>query len=133
MMGSAVARPSPPPTSLLARGPWVALVLTALATWIGGSAALEFNRAQVLDGQWWRIVTGNLVHYGPAHARGDILAFLIWASLIAMLDQEADEEQFADLAHIVFDQASLAEGGQLADPAAYVGRLNRLLLKLSGQ
>ncbi len=52
--------------------------------------------------------------------------------LISMLDQESDEDQFADLAHIVFDQANLAEGGQLADPAAYVGRLNQLLLKLSG-
>ncbi len=52
--------------------------------------------------------------------------------LIAMLDKEADEEQFADLGKIVFDQASLAEGGQLADPAAFVRRLNQLLLKLSG-
>jgi len=36
--------------------------------------------------------------------------------------------QFDDLAHILFDQALLAEGGQLEDPAAYVQRVNRMLL-----
>jgi molecular chaperone HtpG len=51
--------------------------------------------------------------------------------LIQQLDAESDEEVFGDLAHIVFDQSLLAEGGQLDDPAAYVERLNRLLLKLS--
>ena len=34
---------------------------------------------------------------------------------------------FDDLAQILFDQALLAEGGQLEDPAAYVQRVNRLL------
>ena len=51
--------------------------------------------------------------------------------LLKMLDQEADEERFADLGNILFDQASLAEGGQLKDPAAYVARMNKLLLQLS--
>ncbi len=51
--------------------------------------------------------------------------------LITILDQEADEDRFADLASIVFDQAHLAEGGQLDDPAAYVSRLNKLLLQMS--
>ncbi|MFV8817183.1 molecular chaperone HtpG [Haliea sp. E17] len=53
--------------------------------------------------------------------------------LLEMLDQEQDEERFADLASVVFDQALLAEGGQLDDPATYVARLNRLLLTLSGR
>jgi molecular chaperone HtpG len=35
---------------------------------------------------------------------------------------------FNDLAHILFDQALLAEGGMPADPAAYVKRVNALLL-----
>jgi molecular chaperone HtpG len=52
--------------------------------------------------------------------------------LIKRLDGDSDEERFADLTRIVFDQANLAEGGQLADPAAYVERLNSLLLRLSG-
>jgi molecular chaperone HtpG len=51
--------------------------------------------------------------------------------LVKMLDEEADEDRFADLGHILFDQASLAEGGQLDDPAAYVSRLNKLLLQLA--
>ena len=36
--------------------------------------------------------------------------------LVEKLDQEADEDRFADLAAIIFDQANLAEGGQLEDP-----------------
>ena len=53
--------------------------------------------------------------------------------LLEMLDQEQDEDRFADLASVVFDQANLAEGGQLEDPAAYVSKLNKLLLALSGK
>jgi molecular chaperone HtpG len=51
--------------------------------------------------------------------------------LVEKLDGEVDEDRFADLAAILFDQAQLAEGGQLDDPAAYVSRLNKLLLELS--
>jgi len=39
----------------------------------------------------------------------------------------SDEAHAADLAQVVFDQAVLAEGGQLDDPAAYVRRVNALL------
>jgi molecular chaperone HtpG len=51
--------------------------------------------------------------------------------LVAKLDNEADEDRFTDLSSILFDQACLAEGRQLHDPAAYIGRLNKLLLDLS--
>lgn len=51
--------------------------------------------------------------------------------LVKKLEQESSDERFGDLAHILFDQANLAEGGQLQDPAAYVQRLNKLLLELS--
>lgn len=51
--------------------------------------------------------------------------------LIQKLDQEPDEDRFGELALIIFDQADLAAGGHLADPAAYVARLNKLLLELS--
>ena len=40
----------------------------------------------------------------------------------------ADSPHFDDLAHILFDQAVLAEGGLPADPAAYVRRVNTLLV-----
>ncbi|TDG13798.1 molecular chaperone HtpG [Seongchinamella unica] len=53
--------------------------------------------------------------------------------LLTMLDKEQDEDRFADLASVVFDQANLAEGGQLEDPAAYVSTLNKLLLALGGR
>ena len=39
----------------------------------------------------------------------------------------ADGAPFDDLAHILFYQALLAEGGQLEDPAGYVSRVTRLL------
>lgn len=51
--------------------------------------------------------------------------------LVKKLEAEASDNRFADLAHILFDQANLAEGAQLQDPAAYVQRLNKLLLELS--
>jgi molecular chaperone HtpG len=51
--------------------------------------------------------------------------------LIEKLDAEQDEERFADLSHILFDQAALAAGDSLKDPAAYVQRLNKLLVELS--
>ncbi|SCX18268.1 molecular chaperone HtpG [Nitrosomonas eutropha] len=46
-----------------------------------------------------------------------------------------EEAKFADWSHILFDQALLAEGGQLEDPASFVRRLNDLLLQniLSGK
>ena len=52
--------------------------------------------------------------------------------ILQRLKDEADETRFADWSHILFDQATLAEGGQLEDPAAFVKRLNELMLTLSG-
>ncbi|MCU7904789.1 MAG: molecular chaperone HtpG [Candidatus Thiodiazotropha sp. (ex Epidulcina cf. delphinae)] len=51
--------------------------------------------------------------------------------LVERLEGEGDEERFDDLTKVLFDQAQLAEGGQLDDPAAFVRRLNRLMLKLA--
>lgn len=41
---------------------------------------------------------------------------------------EGSQAHFDDLANILFDQALLAEGGMPADPAAYVRRVNALLV-----
>ena len=49
-------------------------------------------------------------------------------ALVKRLDSAEGSEHFDDLAHILFDQALLAEGGQLEDPAAYVQRVNRMLV-----
>ena len=43
-----------------------------------------------------------------------------------------EETHFADWSQVLFDQALLAEGGQLEDPAGFVKRLNELMLALSG-
>lgn len=48
--------------------------------------------------------------------------------LVQRLKAEADEARFADLAHLLVDQALLAEGGQLEDPATFVKRMNSLIL-----
>ncbi|MDR3477077.1 MAG: molecular chaperone HtpG [Gammaproteobacteria bacterium] len=48
--------------------------------------------------------------------------------LLLKLKAEADQERFSDLTHILFGQAILAEGAQLKDPAAFVSRVNKLLL-----
>ncbi len=50
--------------------------------------------------------------------------------LVARLKSEGEGERFGDWANILFDQALLAEGGQLEDPATFVQRLNQLLLEL---
>ena len=47
--------------------------------------------------------------------------------LVVRMKAEQDDTRFADLTHILFDQAILSEGGQLDDPAAFVHKLNGLL------
>jgi molecular chaperone HtpG len=47
--------------------------------------------------------------------------------LVQRLNAENDESKFADLTYLLFDQALLAEGGQLEDPASFVRRMNSLL------
>ena len=42
---------------------------------------------------------------------------------------EADDNNFADWSSLLFDQALLAEGGQLEDPASFVKRMNKLLVQ----
>jgi len=52
-------------------------------------------------------------------------------SLVTRLKSESDDARFADWANLLFDQALLAEGGQLEDPASFVKRLNSLLSLMS--
>jgi molecular chaperone HtpG len=51
--------------------------------------------------------------------------------LIQKLKEESDDKRFEDFARILFDQAILAEGGQLNDPASFVKRFNELLLEVA--
>lgn len=49
-------------------------------------------------------------------------------ALVRDLEQVTDEQRLADWAQLLFDQALLSEGGQLENPAAFVQRMNKLLL-----
>ena len=51
--------------------------------------------------------------------------------LVRRFEREADETRAADLASVLLDQARLADGDPLEDPAAYVARINRLLAELA--
>jgi molecular chaperone HtpG len=53
--------------------------------------------------------------------------------IVRRLKSETDDARFADWSHILFDQATLAEGGHLEDPASFVKRLNELMLTLAGE
>jgi len=49
-----------------------------------------------------------------------------------VLRLKVEEKKFDDWASVLFDQALLAEGGQLDDPASFVKRINQLMLEMSG-
>ncbi len=51
--------------------------------------------------------------------------------LVKRMDGEQDEDRFTDLALILLDQATLAQGSQLEDPASYVARMNKLMVEMS--
>jgi molecular chaperone HtpG len=50
--------------------------------------------------------------------------------LVRKLSAERDERRFDALSNIILDHALLAEGAQLDNPAAYVRRMNQLLLDI---
>ncbi len=52
-------------------------------------------------------------------------------ALVKRMKEEQAEERFTDWAKILLDQAILAEGGQLEDPAGFVSRLNRLISEIA--
>ena len=52
--------------------------------------------------------------------------------IVEKLSSESDEGRFGDWSSILFDQATLADGGTLEDPSSFVKRLNGLMLTLSG-
>jgi rhomboid family GlyGly-CTERM serine protease len=67
--------------------PWLASSVAALS-WLLSSAPASVQRAcaltpaAVTSFEPWRLWTGHLVHFGPAHLRGDVLAFALWAALL---------------------------------------------------
>jgi len=51
--------------------------------------------------------------------------------IVKKLDAEKSKTRFADWSDILFDQALLAEGGQLDDPAGFVAKLNKMLVTIA--
>ncbi|MNQ07788.1 Chaperone protein HtpG [compost metagenome] len=85
-----------------------------------GEQDLGLQMRQILEASGQKVPESKpIFEFNPSHP------------LIEKLDAEQDEERFADLSHILFDQAALAAGDSLKDPAAYVQRLNKLLVELS--
>ena len=52
--------------------------------------------------------------------------------ILDLMDKEQDDERFDDWAHLLLDQALLADGGQLEDSAGFVKRMNQMFLALRG-
>lgn len=48
--------------------------------------------------------------------------------LVSRLNEETSDDRFAELVHVLFDQAKLAAGDSLDDPSEFVRRVNKLLL-----
>ena len=59
-----------------------------------------------------------------------VLEINVTHPLLQRIESTAEATAFDDLTMLLFDQATLADGGQLAEPAAFVQRLNRLLLTM---
>ena len=79
--------------------------------------SLRMNRILKQAGQSNPFATLPILEVNPKHP------------LIERLKDSADETAFADLAHVLYDQAMLAEGGELDDPATFVKRVNRLIVE----
>jgi molecular chaperone HtpG len=60
-----------------------------------------------------------------------VLELNVGHPLVRHLDGLADAARFRELSLLLYEQAELAEGGQLANPAEFVQRLNRLLVELA--
>ena len=65
------------------------------------------------------------------HSSKPILEINPQHMFVRKLQADMSSDRFSDWSHILFDQALLAEGGQLEDPAGFVKRLNSLILALS--
>lgn len=85
-----------------------------------GEQDMGLQMRQILEASGQKVPDSKpIFEFNPAHP------------LISKLDAEQSEDRFGDLSHILFDQAALAAGDSLKDPAAYVRRLNKLLVELS--
>jgi molecular chaperone HtpG len=84
---------------------------------VAGEHDLSGNMARILKAAGQNAPESKpILELNPAH------------KLVKRLENETEDAKFSDLAHLVFDQALLAEGGTLNDPASFVKRMNSLLV-----
>jgi molecular chaperone HtpG len=89
------------------------------AVLVAGEFGLSLRMGRILKqaGQNNPFATLPILELNPKHP------------LVLRLKDTVDEAAFADLAHVLYDQAMLAEGGELEDPASFVRRVNRLIVE----
>jgi molecular chaperone HtpG len=89
------------------------------AVLVAGEFGVSLRMGRILKqaGQNNPFATLPILELNPKHA------------LVERLRNTADEAAFADLAHVLYDQAMLSEGGELDDPVVFVRRVNRLIVE----
>ena len=84
---------------------------------VAGEHDLSGNLARILKASGQNTPESKpVLEVNPAHR------------LVEKLKVEKDDAKFNDYTRVLFDQALLAEGGQLEDPASFVRRVNELLV-----
>jgi molecular chaperone HtpG len=88
------------------------------AVLVAGEYGVSLRMGRILKqaGQNNPFATLPILELNPKHA------------LVERLKDSADDATFAELAHVLYDQAMLAEGGELDDPAIFVRRVNKLIV-----
>ncbi len=88
---------------------------------VSSDAGLSTNLERLLKAAGQAVPSAKpILEVNPAHP------------IVRRLADEANPARFDDWSQILFDQATLAEGGQIENPAAFVKRLNELMLTLAG-
>ncbi|HLH57622.1 MAG TPA: molecular chaperone HtpG [Streptosporangiaceae bacterium] len=90
---------------------------TSPACIVGDGPGLGFNPAQRLRGTG--LPNQPVLEINPQHA------------LVARLNRHLEDPRLADWAHVLYNQAVLTHGARIEDPAAFVARLNHLLVALA--
>src|SRR6266403_1834105 len=88
------------------------------AVLVAGEFGVSLRMGRILKqaGQNNPFATLPILELNPKHA------------LVERLKDTADDDAFSELAHVLYDQAMLAEGGDLDDPAIFVRRVNKLIV-----
>jgi molecular chaperone HtpG len=89
------------------------------AVLVAGEFGVSLRMGRILKqaGQNNPFATLPILELNPTHA------------LVQRLKETGDETAFSELAHVLYDQAMLAEGGDLDDPAIFVRRVNKLIVE----